>query len=283
VREVTMLSEMGVREVNLIAQDTTAYGTDIASPYSLSDLLVAISETGVEWVRVLYTHPAHVTEELLSTISQTEHIARYLDMPIQHISDRVLSAMGRGVSGDRIRELIGRARETIPGVSIRTSVIVGFPGETAAEFEELASFIAEGDIDHLGVFEYSPEPGTRAFDLTGHVPDGTSRARAIELVKTMEELTEKRGLAARGSTRVVLVDRTAPGSAEWVAAGRTEGQAWETDGEVLIESSGRQPSAGDFVNVRVTGAQGFDLEGVLVEPGVRAGRAGRAQGRSESA
>ncbi|MBN2565515.1 MAG: 30S ribosomal protein S12 methylthiotransferase RimO [Candidatus Eisenbacteria bacterium] len=277
VREVEALAEAGVREISLIAQDTTAYGTDIASPVSLTDLLVSLSQTGAMWIRLLYTHPAHVTEQLLSAIAETEHVVPYLDMPIQHISDRILTAMGRGVSGDRIRELVGLARDSIPGVSIRSSVIVGFPGETSEEFEEIRGFLAEGNIDYLGVFEFSPERGTPAFDFGGRIDDETSSARARELVAVMERLAERRGRATTGLDRAVLIDRETLGSDVSQAAGRTAGQAWETDGEVLIECSGSVPTPGDFVKVTITGARGFDLTARLGAP------AARAADRSETA
>lgn len=274
VREVRSLVEAGVHEINLIAQDTTAYGTDIASTFTLKDLLVSLSRTGAAWIRVLYTHPAHVSEELLSVMAETEHVVPYLDMPIQHVSDRILSTMGRGVTGRRVRELVELARRLIPGVSIRSSVMVGFPGETRAEFEELRAFVAEGNIDHLGVFEYSPEEGTRARDLPGRVGDLEASERARELVETMESLTEARGRAIVGSSRTILIDRVLEDSPGLLAAGRNEGQAWETDGEVLLESAGFELRPGDFVRARVTSARGFDLVG---EAETRFGDSGDAE------
>jgi ribosomal protein S12 methylthiotransferase len=259
LREVESLVQGGVREINLIAQDTTAYGTDIASDLRLEDLLVSLSGSGAAWIRVLYTHPAHVSEELLSTMAGTEHIVPYLDMPVQHISDRVLSAMGRGVTGRRTRELLELARRVIPGLSVRSSVMVGFPGETAAEFDELRTFVAEGNIDHLGVFEYSPEEGTRAWDLPDRVGDEEASERAAELVRIMEQLTEEKGRAAAGTHRTVLVDRVLERPSGVLATGRTSGQAWETDGEVLIESADFELRAGNFVGATIRSARGFDL------------------------
>lgn len=264
VREVAALAEGGVREANLIAQDTTAYGTDIASDITLPALLSALADTGVPWIRILYTHPAHVTDELLHVMSEVESVVPYLDMPIQHISDRILAAMGRRTDGERIRSLVRRTRDVIPGVSIRSSVMVGFPGETDEEFGELLSFIRDGNVDHLGVFEYSPEPGTSAFSLPGRVKADTASARARVLIETMEELTEARGRNMLGTEAEVLVDSAGSASEGRPAVARTAGHAWETDGTILVEPDGSGPETGDFVRVRVTGVAGFDLTAALL-------------------
>jgi ribosomal protein S12 methylthiotransferase len=264
LREVAALAESGVREVNLIAQDTTAYGTDIAPDVTLPALLSALADTGVPWIRVLYTHPAHVTDELLSAMSDLEPVVPYLDLPIQHISDRVLAAMGRRTDGEHIRSLIARVRETVSDVSIRSSVMVGFPGETEGEFQELFEFVRQGNVDYLGVFEYSPEPGTPAFSLPGNVEAETASERARAIVETMERLTEARTRDMIGRAVTVLIDT--PGSVETKrrAVGRTSGQAWEMDGEVLIEPAGRGLEEGCFARVEVTGGAGFDLKARLV-------------------
>jgi ribosomal protein S12 methylthiotransferase len=259
VREVAQLAAGGVVEVNLIAQDTTAYGTDIAPDVTLPALLSELAETGVPWIRILYTHPAHVTDELLSAMSALEPVVPYLDVPIQHISDRVLAAMGRRTDGDHIRSLIGRVREAVPGVSIRSSVMVGFPDETEDEFQELLEFVRRGSVDHLGVFEYSPEPGTPAFSLHGRVGAETTSVRARAIVEAMEELTEARGRRMVGHEVTVLVDSAGSVEEDRPAVGRTAGQAWEMDGEVLIDQAGRGLDEGCFASVEVTGVAGFDL------------------------
>ena len=264
VREVTALVDAGVVEINLIAQDTTAYGTDIASDVTLPRLLSALADTGVPWIRILYTHPAHVTDELLSAMSEVESVVPYLDMPVQHISDRILAAMGRRTNGEHIRSLVRRTRETIPGVAIRSSVIVGFPGETDDEFGELLSFIREGNVDHLGVFEYSPEPGTPAFSLAGRVRQDTVSARARVLIETMEELTEARGRSMLDREMVVLVDSAGDFREGRPTVARTTGQAWEMDGTVRVKADDSGPAAGEFVRVKVTGGAGFDLNATLV-------------------
>jgi ribosomal protein S12 methylthiotransferase len=264
VREVAALAEAGVMEVNLIAQDTTAYGTDIAPDVTLPALLFALADIDIPWIRILYTHPAHVTDALLRAMYETESVVPYLDMPIQHISDRVLAAMGRRTSGEQIRSLVQRAREALPGVSIRSSAIVGFPGETDEEFGELLSFVRDGNVDHLGVFEYSPEPGTPAFRLPGRVEASTVSTRARLLVETMKELTEVRGQRMLGTETEVLVDSAGAPCEGRPAIARTTGLAWEMDGTVLVkpDSSGR-PEPGEFVRVKVVGATGFDLTAVL--------------------
>jgi ribosomal protein S12 methylthiotransferase len=259
LEEVRALAEDGVREVNLIAQDTTAYGTDIASDVTLPALLSALDDTDMPWVRVLYTHPAHVTDELLSTMAELASVVPYIDMPIQHIANHVLADMGRRTSGDHIRSLIGRMRETIPDISIRSSVMVGFPGETEDDFLGLLEFVRAGNVDHLGVFEYSPEPGTPAFSMPGRVDARAASERAVAIVDAMETLTEKRGRDMVGREVTVLIDNPGSAADDRPSVGRTAGQAWEMDGVVLVEPGGAASRAGDFERVRVTGAVGFDL------------------------
>jgi ribosomal protein S12 methylthiotransferase len=261
VREVDELVSAGVHEVNLIAQDTTAYGTDIASGVTLPALLSALDDTGVTWMRVLYTHPAHVTDELLSALAELPSLVPYLDMPIQHIADGVLERMRRRTSGDRIRSIVSRAREKVPGIAIRSSVMTGFPGESEADFNELLEFVSAGNIDHLGVFEFSPEQGTPACVFPDAVDPLLARERAGTLVDVMESITESRGRALVGSEVTVMVDALDP--AAGTAEARTPGQAWEMDGVVLVASdegaTGDKAAPGDLLAVTVTGAAGFDL------------------------
>ncbi len=260
VAEVEALVRIGVSEINLIAQDTTAYGTDIASNVTLSSLVAMLSGTGIPWIRLLYTHPAHVTDDLLSVMGEGGSVVPYLDMPIQHVSDRVLRDMGRKTDGSTIRRILSRARDMVPDVAIRSSVMTGFPGETEAEFDELLSFVADGFIDHLGVFEYSPEPGTPACSMEGLVDAETTGDRARLLVETMLELTERRGAGLVGRELTVLVDSTA-GEGSGLATGRTAGHAWETDGEVRLSVECEGVTPGAFVRAEITAADGFDLEG----------------------
>ncbi len=257
ISEATELVDSGVVELNLIAQDTTAYGTDIASGTALADLLLRIDDVGAPWVRLLYTHPAHVTEDLLHVMREASSVVPYLDIPVQHVADSVLRAMGRGVDGARIRSLIERARELLPGLAVRSSVMLGFPGETEDDFRELLGFVAEGHFDHLGIFEFSPEPGTEAVMMEDQVPADvvTERARAVHEAAT--RVAAKRGSALAGSLVRVLVD--GPGE------GRVATQAWEMDGRVLWdEAPGQAPAPGTFVEACVEEWRDFDLHAVLV-------------------
>ena len=252
LREARSLAAGGVRELNLIAQDTTAYGTDIASSIGLPELLSSLGACGAPWIRVLYTHPAHVTEELLAVMRAEPCIVPYLDIPVQHVSDGILRSMGRGSSGDDVKMLLERVRAGIPGVTIRSSAMVGFPGETEGEFDELLDFVRAGFVDYLGVFEFSPEPGTPAAALENEVDAATAGMRAKRIVAEMEILALARGMRAVGTEVVVLVDTH--------SSGRTAGQAWEMDGSVLLEKTeGCRPRPGEFWAARVTRASGFDL------------------------
>lgn len=260
VEEVNDLVAGGVREINLIAQDTTAYGTDIASDVTLPRLLTALAGTGVPWIRILYTHPAHITEELMRVMADTDAVVPYLDVPIQHVSDRVLRTMGRGTSGDEVRRVLARLREQVPGVAVRSSVMVGFPGERDEDYRELLGFVREGWIDHLGTFEYSPEPGTEAFELPDRVDGETTSARARELVDTMGKLSDEKGRTLVGHDVTVLVDREIVGAERPTVGGRTSRHCWEIDGEVVVEVEGELPEPGSFVQARVTEACGFGLK-----------------------
>lgn len=260
VAETEELARSGVKEVNLIAQDTTAYGTDLAHSERLPALLRRLVTTGVPWIRLLYSHPAHVSDELLQVIAEEEQIVPYVDLPIQHVTDRILEAMGRGIDGGGVRTVLRRVRDTVPGVSIRSSVMVGFPGETDGEFEELLDLVAGGAIDHLGVFEFSPEAGTEAHGLPGRVPREVGSARARLLIETMEELSAARAQGREGELVIVLADSD--------RSARTRGQAWETDGVVVWDEGPHwRPGAGTFAVARITGGVGFDLTAVPLGTG----------------
>jgi ribosomal protein S12 methylthiotransferase len=252
VAEAGELRALGVQELMVIAQDTTAYGTDIAPDIRLPALLRRISRSGIPWIRLLYTHPAHVDDDLLSVLGEDNDVLPYLDVPIQHVSDRMLKSMGRGIDGDNTRRLLDRARRTVPGITIRTTVIVGFPGETSGDFEELVDLVRGGAIDHLGIFEYSPEPGTPAAAMPNQVSERevTERARTLhELAAGLEERTGKARLSEECD---VLCD--APG------IGRARSQAWELDGVVRWVTGGDgDPSPGTFFRAKVTGAEAYDL------------------------
>jgi ribosomal protein S12 methylthiotransferase len=252
IAEARDLAEAGVKEVSLIAQDTTAYGTDIADPQGLPGLLRRLSDVGIPWIRLLYTHPARITDELLSVMASEDAVVPYLDVPVQHVSDRILAAMGRRIDGDAIRGLLERVRAVIPGVTIRSSVMTGFPGESAREFEELLGFVREGHVDFLGIFEFSPEPGTDAAELPDHVSGEIASERAHRIAEAAAEHAAARGAGMVGHEIRVLADDG--------DSGHTAGQAWETDGRVLWQQGGAGvPLPGTFVGAKVTAARGFDL------------------------
>lgn len=261
IAEAERLSEGGVRELVPVAQDITAYGMDIASETSLAGLLRELDAVGVPWLRLLYAHPARVTDDVIGAIAGLPHVVRYLDMPIQHISDGVLRSMGRGMDGSGIRDLVARIRDRVPGIALRTSVMVGFPGEGEAEFEELSEFLNSGAFDHVGVFGYSPEAGTDAVALGDGAPREVARERAERLVREAKARTEARHRALAGSEIDVLIDEPGPR-----AVGRSEALAWELDGVVLIDDPSLTLAPGDFVRVRVVGASGFDIEAELPGP-----------------
>lgn len=252
VAEARALVADGVRELNLISQDTTFYGKDAGS--SLPVLLRELQAIpGQFWVRLLYTHPAHWTDELISTIAACDKVCRYIDMPLQHISDKVLDRMRRETDGAYIRDLIDRLRAGIPEVALRTTFIVGFPGETEAEFAELLEFIGTARFERLGVFAYSQEDHTPAGNMDGQLPAKTKQARRRRAMAAQQAVARAHHRQLVGQTLTVLVD--APGRA------RSQADAPEIDGTVKFQ--GTAPP-GEFVQVRVTGAAEYDLIAELV-------------------
>ncbi len=263
VREAEALVKSGVKELNLISQDTTYFGMDRwegrrpnpRSPVdssrgeSLASLLRALD--GIEgdfWVRLLYTHPAHWSDELIETIAASSKVARYVDMPLQHISDRMLVAMKRETDGAYIRDLVRRMREGIPGLALRTTFIVGFPGETGEDFAELLEFIESTRFERASVFNYSREEGTRAAKFDGHLHHMTRRKRWNGAMRLLERLAEENNRAMVGRRIKVLVD--APGQA------RSEGDAPEVDGTVFVP---QDLPVGEFAEVTVADWRGYDL------------------------
>ncbi|MBP7948834.1 MAG: 30S ribosomal protein S12 methylthiotransferase RimO [Verrucomicrobiales bacterium] len=263
VHEVRDLVKNGVREINLISQDTTYFGMDKwedarptpRSPVdssrgeSLATLLRELNAIrGDFWIRLLYTHPAHWSDELIATIAACKKVVRYVDMPLQHISDRMLKLMRRETSGDYIRGLIRRMREGIPGLSLRTTFIVGFPGETEEDFQELLAFIREERFERAGVFKYSREEGTRAFNFDGRLHHKTIESRWNRAMQTLQELAGEFNGTQVGKSLRVLVEK--PGLA------RTTMDAPDIDGTVMVD--GGLP-VGEFADVTITGWRGYDL------------------------
>jgi ribosomal protein S12 methylthiotransferase len=258
VEEARQLADSGVRELNLIAQDLTAYGRDLAPRASLAQLLRRLAPIdGLRWIRLLYCYPNFVTDELLSAIAGLDKVVKYIDMPLQHADDAMLRAMKRERSADALRALLERVREAVPGVALRTSFIVGFPGETEAAFANLADFVREQHFDRVGVFTYSREENTAACDLAGQVPERVKRRRRAELMEVAAEISLEKNRGLVGSEVAVMVEGAAPGRATRLRA-RTAAQAPEIDGMVLLSG---EAEPGEFVRARIERAATYDLHG----------------------
>jgi ribosomal protein S12 methylthiotransferase len=257
--EAEALAGDGTLEVNLIAQELTAYGRDLPERTSLARLVraLAVRVPALRWLRLLYAYPASVTDDLLAVIADEPAVCRYLDMPLQHASDRVLRAMRRERSGAALRRLLARVRDAIPDVVLRSAFIVGFPGETDDDVRVLCDFLEEVELDRVGVFLYSREEGTPAADLAGQVPEGEKRARRDRVMATQARIAARRGAALVGREVDVLVEeRRGPG-----LVGRTAGQAPEIDGVIHLTG---QADPGTIVRARVTAADAYDLRGQVV-------------------
>ncbi len=272
LNEAENLMRQGVREITLIGQDTTCYGEDLGMKDGLAMLLESLAALQVEgigsikWLRFLYAYPNKVTTKLLQTIAAHDNIAKYLDVPLQHASAATLKRMKRGGSGDIFLKMIDKARATVPGIAIRTSFIVGFPGETDAEFEELESFIKAAKIDWLGVFSYSDEEGAAAFDLGEKVPKRTIEARRRRLMRTQLKISAKARAAQIGREVEVLIEGPSE-ETDLLWQGRTLQQAPEIDGHVLINDFGSHDSLvpGTFYRAEITEAHDYDVVARIIE------------------
>jgi ribosomal protein S12 methylthiotransferase len=254
VAEARQLAALGVKEINLVAQDSTSWGKDLPGRPRLPEVLHELDRVeGLRWIRLLYLYPSAVSDDLLETLASGKRLLPYVDVPLQHASDRILRAMKRGTTARRQRELVMRLRSKVPGVTLRTTVIVGFPGETDADFAELCDFVREVRFDRLGAFRYSDEEGTTARDLPGKVPRDVARARHRELLALQRGIMAEQLEALVGTEAEVLVDDDAPGRTH----GRMASQAPEIDGVVFLHGPVR---TGDLVRARITGARGADLD-----------------------
>jgi ribosomal protein S12 methylthiotransferase len=266
-REVEALGVRGIQEVILVSQDTLAYGRDLPGNGDIGDLLVALGETRVPWIRPMYLHPAHVSDRLVEKWSRAR-VVPYLDMPIQHADDAILRAMRRGVTARRMRDVIRAFRQAVPGVTVRTTVLLGFPGETEDSLERLLEFIDEVRFDRLGTFTYSPEEGTPAPSFAGEVPAEVAAERAARVQEGQDRITWELNARRLGSEVDVLVDGAAEDPA-FAFEGRMAGQAPEIDGVVYLRdvvvggaSPGRRPFApGHFARVRIVEAEGHEFVG----------------------
>jgi ribosomal protein S12 methylthiotransferase len=263
VREAAGLDALGVKEINIISQDTTWFGRDLrrhdAEAPLLRELLQGLIDgTDIPWYRLFYMYPSGITREMVDFMASEARILPYLDMPIQHGSDRVLGLMRRPERQETIRERVGWLREAIPDLTLRTTVIVGFPGETDEDFQEMLELLDEIQFERVGAFTYSVEEGTRAADMDGHVEQDVMNERLEELMELQRGISFDKNVALIGQTTTVLVDRLIQDDAEFGAVGRTVGQALDVDGVTHIRTaSGIQP--GSFMEVEIVDAQDYDL------------------------
>ena len=262
VAEAEHLARAGVRELNLIGQDTTGYGTDLPGRPTLADLLEALDQVeGLDWIRVQYTYPRAWSDRLISVWAGAKRVVPYVDMPLQHIADGMLRRMGRGMTARDTRALVRRIKAGIPGVAFRTNFIVGFPGETEEDFEELCRYVEEEPFDHLVVFAYEREPETPSHGMPGQVAASKRRGRRARLLGIQQRVSHERLARRIGERLVVMIDGPAAGDHARTGprqyAARTAGSAWEVDGGVAVEGEHLDP--GSLVSVRVTGAAAYDL------------------------
>jgi ribosomal protein S12 methylthiotransferase len=262
VREAKGLVRNGVKEILLIAQELTYYGLDLYKQRRLPDLLKALNDEveGLEWIRLHYAYPSKFPMEVFDAMAELPKVCKYLDMPLQHIADPVLARMRRQITRAETEELLRTAREKVPGIALRTTMLVGFPGETEADFQEMLEFVREQRFDRLGVFQYSHEENTRAHDLEDDVPAEIKEARAAELMMLQSEISLEKNQERIGQTLRVLFDRVEGG----YFVGRTEQDSPEVDNEVLVPSDKFYVRLGDFAQVRIVAAEEFDLFGELV-------------------
>ena len=267
VAETTRLFSQGVREINLIGQDTTCFGEDLGIKDGLAVLLARLASIETpqqKWVRFLYAYPNRVTQKLLDTIAAHDSLVKYIDIPLQHASAPVLKRMKRGASGDIFLKLLERIRATIPGVTIRTSFIVGFPGETDADFETLCQFVQAAQFDRLGVFSYSDEDSSRSFELDQKVDARTIYNRKRRLMSLQRKISQRRNQKLVGQTVQVLVEGVSQ-ETDLLWQGRQPGQAPEIDGVTLINDfEGEAPRRGEIRRLLITEAHDYDVLGTLL-------------------
>ena len=266
LEEARYLAEQGVRELNIIAQDTANYGADTAGAPQLHALLRELCRVdGLVWVRLLYAHPAHVYDELVDVIAEGGKVCPYVDLPLQHVNDRILERMGRKVTRAQIERLLQKLRERIPGVTLRTTFIAGFPGETEGEFEELLGFVEEARFDRVGCFAYSEEEGTPAAGLPGQVPRHVREERRAALMAAQQRIAFELAAARVGEEAVVLMEER-PAGEDSLPPARSQREAPEVD-PVIYVAGEPAPQAGQFAHVRIVGSAGYDCIAELVSEG----------------
>jgi ribosomal protein S12 methylthiotransferase len=260
VEEATKLVARGVKEIMLIAQELTYYGLDIYKKRELPRLLHALADIpGLEWIRLHYAYPSKFPKEIIYAMKERKNICNYLDMPLQHASNRMLKSMKRQITREEMENIIGEIKNKIPGICLRTTLIAGFPGETQDDVEELKTFLKKIEFDRVGIFTYSHEENTSAFQLEDNIPAEEKERRAQEIMEVQQEISFQKNEQKIGQTFKVIIDKKEAGR----YLGRTEFDSVEVDNEVIVNSE-RKLTPGEFVNVRITNAFDYDLEGEVV-------------------
>ncbi|HYJ90419.1 MAG TPA: MiaB/RimO family radical SAM methylthiotransferase, partial [Pyrinomonadaceae bacterium] len=265
IEEARNLAKQGVKEIVLIAQDSSRYGEDLGEVDALAALIRALGEIDeLDWIRVMYAYPTHISDAFLAAITETPKAVKYLDMPLQHASRNVLKLMRRGGTRESLERLIGRVREKVPGITIRTTFITGFPGETEEDFEELIAFVRNCRFDNVGVFTYSDEEGTPAYNLPDKVDPKIAKQRRNRLMKEQAKISKQLNREKVGNTFPVIFEGLSQES-DLLFQGRLEGQAQEIDGYILINDvpENLEPKIGAIYNVRITEAYDYDLVGSI--------------------
>jgi len=261
VKEAEGLVRRGVKEIMLIAQELTYYGLDLYKKRMLAGLLKQLSDVkGLEWIRLHYAYPHKFPLEVLDVMHERENVCNYLDMPLQHAANNMLKAMKRQITREEMEELISAARERVPGICLRTTLIAGFPGETPGDVEELKLFLQQQRFDRVGIFTYSHEEGTSAFDLEDNIPQEEKEKRAQDIMEVQQEISYEKNAEKVSKVYKVIIDKKEAGR----YMGRTEFDSVEVDNEVVVHSNKELP-IGEFVNVQITKAYDYDLEGKVVE------------------
>ncbi|MDX5422323.1 MAG: 30S ribosomal protein S12 methylthiotransferase RimO [Hymenobacteraceae bacterium] len=261
VKEAKRLASMGTKELVLIAQDLTYYGLQHYGERKLADLLRNLSDVeGIEWIRMQYAYPSQFPMDVFDVMNERENICKYLDMPLQHISDNMLKTMRRGISKRRTIELVDKIRQRVPDIALRTTLIAGHPGETDQDFQELYDWVEETRFDRLGIFTYSHEDNTHSFTLEDNVPDEVKQERADAIMELQQGISVELNEEKIGNTYKVLFDRKESG----YFVGRTQYDSPEVDNEVLVPADSNYVRLGDFANVKITDASDFDLYGEVI-------------------
>jgi len=258
IHEATFLAARGVKELLLIAQDSTYYGIDLYQKRNLAELMARLAAIeGIEWIRLHYAFPAGFPEDVLDIMASNPKICKYIDIPLQHASSKMLKMMRRGITREKTESLIEKIREQVPGISIRTTMLVGHPGETKEDFEEMKAFVEKTQFDRLGVFTYSHEEDTHSYSMKDEIPMKEKQSRADELLEIQASISHQLNLQKIGSVKKVIIDRME--NQQYI--GRTESDSPDVDNEVLIDAEGYDLRIGEFASIKITDALPFDLIG----------------------